>query len=67
MEVAIATHEMFEKWIKEKSPGTSFFPLKGDPVAMLSSPELKKALFEGGVYMKRQERREKREQNMEWS
>ncbi len=51
LDVAIATHATFEKWVKEKTPETSFFPLKGDPVAVLSSPELKKALFEGGVYI----------------
>ena len=44
---AVATHECFESFVRENGRGlVGFYPLVGNPAAILSSPELRDAFYE---------------------
>eukprot|EP00011_Vannellida_sp_DIVA3-517-6-12_P005257 CAMPEP_0114618634 /NCGR_PEP_ID=MMETSP0168-20121206/7800_1 /TAXON_ID=95228 ORGANISM="Vannella sp., Strain DIVA3 517/6/12" /NCGR_SAMPLE_ID=MMETSP0168 /ASSEMBLY_ACC=CAM_ASM_000044 /LENGTH=468 /DNA_ID=CAMNT_0001829779 /DNA_START=77 /DNA_END=1480 /DNA_ORIENTATION=- len=45
--VAIATHEIFRDFVAKNGPSLEFLPLDGDPGAIMSSDEFKRAFFEG--------------------
>ena len=47
-EVAIATNKTFESFVSENSNGQiHFFPMEGDPAALLQSQEFESAFFTG--------------------
>lgn len=46
-QVGIATNKTFEDFVKETGPAIHFFPMEGDPAALLQSKEFEDAFYEG--------------------
>jgi len=49
VEAAIVSHKTFEKFLEEEASEVKFFPLEGNPSAILQSKEFENALFQGSA------------------